>query len=67
MFYAPWDSDSIRLVDIFETVARTFVDNDIYMAAVNCWDPKGHCSKEFSGGTDRVNIMNKVLHNTEVS
>ena len=41
MFYAPWDADSIRAVKILEQVAKIFVDNDIYFAAVNCWEPKG--------------------------
>ena len=41
MFYAPWDADSIRAVKILEKVAKIFVDNDIYFAAVNCWEPKG--------------------------
>ena len=42
MFYAPWDADSIRAVKILEHVAKIFVDNDIYFAAVNCWEPKGN-------------------------
>ena len=42
MFYAPWDADSIRAVKILEQVAKIFVDNDIYFAAVNCWEPKGN-------------------------
>ena len=41
MFYAPWDADCIRAVNIIETVAKTFIDNDVYFAAVNCWEPKG--------------------------
>ena len=41
MFYSPWDTDCIRTVDLLETVAKTFIDNDVYFAAVNCWEPKG--------------------------
>ena len=40
MFYAPWDADCRRAKEILEVVAKTFVDNDIYFAAVNCWEPK---------------------------
>ena len=53
MFYAPWDADCIRAVDTLETVAKTFLDQDIYFAAVNCWEPKGHCHTEFSGKSDK--------------
>ena len=50
MFYAPWDADCTRAKEILEVVAKTFVDNDIYFAAVNCWE--GQCNTEFntSGG-----------------
>ena len=41
MFYSPWDTDCIRTVDLLETVAKTFIDNDVYFAAVNCWEPNG--------------------------
>ncbi len=49
MFYAPWDADCIRSGSVLETVAKTFLDQDIYFAAINCWDPKGQCHHEFSG------------------
>lgn len=53
MFYAPWDADSIRSVEILETVAKIYADSDLYFAAVNCWEPQGQCHKEFqqSGST----------------
>jgi len=49
MFYAPWDADCIRSAKIIEAIAKVFIDSDIYFAAINCWEPKGHCHNEFSG------------------
>jgi len=49
MFYAPWDADCVRSAKIIEAIAKVFIDNDIYFAAINCWEPKGHCHNEFSG------------------
>ena len=57
MFYSPWDADCTRAKEILEAVAKSFVDNDIYFAAVNCWEPKGQCNTEFntSGGKPSKN------------
>ena len=41
MFYAPWDADWVRSGKIIEAIAKVFIDNDIYFAAINCWEPKG--------------------------
>jgi len=54
MFYAPWDADCIRSAKIIESIAKVFLDNDIYFAAVNCWEPKGSCHNEFSGNKGKA-------------
>ncbi len=51
MFYSPWDADCLRAVQVFEAVAKKFVDMDLYVAAVNCWEPNGDCHREFGGNT----------------
>ena len=46
MFYSPWDADSIRAVEIFETIGKIFLDQDLYIAAINCWEPTSQCFKD---------------------
>ncbi|KAH7640224.1 disulfide isomerase-like protein [Dermatophagoides farinae] len=44
MFYAPWDSDSIRARSEIEIVANHY-GQQIFFAAINCWWPDGECRK----------------------
>ncbi|TRY73306.1 hypothetical protein TCAL_02245 [Tigriopus californicus] len=51
LFYAPWDVDSGRAVQVLEQVGHVLADHqDLYLAAVNCWVSHGECYKEFGAG-----------------
>lgn len=51
LFYAPWDVDSRKAVEVLEEVGRILADHqDLYLAAVNCWTHEGECYKEFGAG-----------------
>nr|XP_027205228.1 thioredoxin domain-containing protein 11-like [Dermatophagoides pteronyssinus] len=45
MFYAPWDSDSIRASSEIEIVANHYGGRQIFFAAINCWWPDGECRR----------------------
>ncbi|XP_050541765.1 thioredoxin domain-containing protein 11 isoform X2 [Daktulosphaira vitifoliae] len=48
MFYAPWDVDSIESREAFEEAC--IINNDeVYFAAVNCWQPDSICNKILKG------------------
>lgn len=51
MFYAPWDVDSVRARDTFESLATVFSGQPgPYFAAVNCWTQGGECYRDFGEG-----------------
>lgn len=56
MFYAPWDADCQRAASVLEAVARAVSDtSDLYVAAVNCWEPRGDCHREFGDSNKNRN------------
>ncbi|KAJ6216467.1 hypothetical protein RDWZM_007624 [Blomia tropicalis] len=44
MYYAPWDSDCIRVRNEIEVVSNHY-GQQIFFAAINCWWPDGECRK----------------------
>ncbi|XP_054168129.1 thioredoxin domain-containing protein 11-like [Oppia nitens] len=47
MYYAPWDSDCIRVMKEFETIAKHY-RHQIFFAAINCWYPDGQCRQYYN-------------------
>ncbi|CAG2104275.1 unnamed protein product [Medioppia subpectinata] len=47
MYYAPWDSECIRVKKEFETVAKHY-RHQIFFAAINCWFPDGQCRQHYN-------------------
>lgn len=48
MFYAPWDADSIDSQEAFIEACKNNKD-EVYFAAINCWQPESVCSKVLKG------------------
>lgn len=48
MFYAPWDADSIDSQEAFIEACENNKD-EVYFAAINCWQPESICSKVLKG------------------
>ncbi|XP_025207920.1 thioredoxin domain-containing protein 11 [Melanaphis sacchari] len=48
MFYAPWDADSIDSQEAFIEACENNKE-EVYFAAINCWQPESVCSKVLKG------------------